>query len=104
MITWAFIYEHPGTDPSADRVAVERAGLRTVLVPVPDETRAAAAAVDLIEQDGAALIELCGGFSTARAAAVVDAVGGRVPVGHVAYAVESLEGAAGYKALFEADR
>jgi hypothetical protein len=90
MITWAFIYEHPGTDPSAERVA--------------DETRAAAAAVDLIEQDGAALIELCGGFSTARAAAVVDAVGGRVPVGHVAYAVESLEGAAGYKALFEADR
>jgi len=100
MITWAFLYGHPGTDPHADRTVVERDGMRTILVPVPDESQAPAVALDLVESDGAALLELCGGFSAVDAARVVEAVQGRVPVGHVAYALESVDGASRYKARF----
>ncbi|ASR36130.1 hypothetical protein BAY61_15200 [Prauserella marina] len=102
MITWAFIYGHPGTDPRRDRTVIEREGARTILVPVADESRAADVAVDLIEQDGIELLELCGGFSTPDAARVIEAVDGRVAVGHVAYAMESLDQAAAYKAKFSA--
>lgn len=90
-ITWAFIYGHPGTDPNADRVSTERDGLRTILVPVPDESMAAQVAVDLIESDQIELLELCGGFSAPDAARVIEAVAGRVPVGHVSYALESIQ-------------
>jgi hypothetical protein len=57
-------------------------------------------AVELIESDAIALLELCGGFGAVDAARVIEAVHGRVPVGHVAYALESLEGAARYKSAF----
>jgi hypothetical protein len=43
MTTWAYIYEHPGTDPVADRTVVDRDGQRSLMVPVPE----AAAAVDV---------------------------------------------------------
>ncbi len=102
MRTWAFLYGHPGTDPRADRAVVERDGLRTLLVPVPDEARAAAVTVSLVEDEGVELVELCGGFGAVDAARVVEAVGARVPVGHVAYALESLEGAAAHQAAFAA--
>lgn len=100
MTTWALLYGHPGTDPHSDRTVIERDGLRTILVPVPDEAQAPAIAVGLIESEAIALLELCGGFSAVDAARVIEAVHGRVPVGHVAYALESLEGAARYKAAF----
>ncbi len=101
MSSWAYIYGQPGADPVADRFAIERAGQRTTLVPVPDESEAAEVAVGLIEE-GVELIELCGGFGVTEAARVVEAVGGRVPVGHVNFGLESVEGAAAYKARFEA--
>jgi alcohol dehydrogenase YqhD (iron-dependent ADH family) len=101
MITWAFIYGHPGTDPNTARVSMERQELRTILVPVPDESMAAKVAVDLVESDQIELLELCGGFSALDASQVIEAVAGRVPVGHVAYALESVQGAATYKAKFD---
>jgi hypothetical protein len=51
MTTWAFLYGHPGTDPHTDRTVIESDGLRTILVPVPDESQAPAIAVELIESD-----------------------------------------------------
>ena len=100
MTTWAFLYGHPGTDPYTDRTVIERDGLRRILVPVPDESQAPVIAVELIESDAIALLELGGGFGAVDAARVIEAVHGRVPVGHVAYALESLDGAAQYKAAF----
>ena len=98
--SWAYIYGQPGADPVADRFVIEREGQRTSLVPVPDESAAASVALGLIDE-GAELIELCGGFGLAEAARVVEAVDGRVPVGHVNFAVDSVTGAASYKARFE---
>ena len=102
-VAWAYIYEHPGSDPVADRVVLDRDGQRTYLVPVPDPSMAPAVAADLLAK-GVALIELCGGFALTEAARVAEAVGGRVPVGHVTFAVDSVRGAAQYGDLFEADQ
>lgn len=99
--SWAYIYGQPGADPAADRFVIERDGQRTTLVPVADESAAAGVAVELVDE-GVELIELCGGFGLAEAARVVEAVGGRVPVGHVNFGLESVAGAAAYKARFEA--
>ena len=98
---WAYIYGQPGADPVADRFVIERDGQRTTLVPVPDESAAPQVAVQLVN-DGAELIELCGGFPITVAARIVEAVGGRVPIGRVTFGVESVTGAAAYKARFEA--
>ncbi|MER7893803.1 DUF6506 family protein [Micromonospora sp. NPDC094482] len=99
-VSWAYIYEHPGTDPIADRRVIDRAGQVTFLVPVPDPSVAPQVAVSLVDE-GIGLIELCGGFSLAAAALVAEAVAGRVPVGHVTFAVDSVRGAAAYGAQFE---
>ena len=96
--SWAYIYGQPGADPVADRFVIERDGQRTSLVPVPDEAAAVFVALDLVEE-GAELIELCGGFGPSEAARVVEVIGGRVPVGHVNF---GLECAAAYKKRFEA--
>lgn len=59
---WGFIYLGTGhEDPAADRAVIERSGLRTTIVAVPDRTAAVDTAVDLVEA-GAQSIELCGGF------------------------------------------
>ncbi|GAB3474150.1 DUF6506 family protein [Nocardiopsis coralliicola] len=98
---WASIFEHPGTDPVADRTVLEGGGQRTLLVPVADQDDAPAVAERLAAEDGAALIELCGGFRTATVAAVIAAVGDRAAVGHVTYAVDAVRGAASYAAQFD---
>jgi hypothetical protein len=98
--SWAYIYGQPEADPVADRFVIERGGQRTALVPVPDESAVASVALGLIHE-GVELIELCGGFGLAEAARVIEAVDGRVPVGHVNFALESVTGAASYKARFE---
>ncbi len=99
MVTWAYIYEHPGADPVADRHELDRDGQRTLLVPVPDATVAPEVARQLVD-DGVQLVELCGGFTAVAGARVVEAVGGRVPVGQVMFAVDSVPGAAAYGAAF----
>ncbi|MFC3996144.1 DUF6506 family protein [Nocardiopsis sediminis] len=101
MPTWAYIYEHPSTDPDADRVVVDRGGQRTLLVPVPSSADAPRVARALVEE-GAALIELCGGFTLPDAARVAEAVGGRAPVGHVTFSADAIAGAATYSASFAA--
>ncbi|WP_166344901.1 DUF6506 family protein [Phytoactinopolyspora limicola] len=103
MTTWAYIYEHPETDPIDDRTVIDRAGQRTLLVPVPDPSAAPEVALRLVGE-GVELIELCGGFSLLDAARVVEAVGDHVPVGHVTFAVDAVPGVAAYAAKFEAEQ
>jgi hypothetical protein len=100
MITWAYLFEHPGTDPVADRIVVDRDGQRTLLVPVASPADAPAVARRLVDEDGASLIELCGGFGLCDAARVADELDGRVPVGHVTFAVDAVSGAAAFNASF----
>lgn len=101
-IHWAYIYEHPGSDPDLDRAVLDRAGQRTLLVPVPDGEQAPRVARRLVEEEGVTLVELCGGMPLAVAAAVADTVGPAVPVGHVVFAIDSVPGVARYSAAFDA--
>jgi hypothetical protein len=89
---WAFIYLGTGTeDPDIDRAVIERGGLRTTIVAVGNQDDAAAVARELVEA-GAQTIELCGGFGAGVLPRVIEATGGRVPVGQVGYGVESIAG------------
>ena len=36
MISWAFIFEAPETNPQVDRMVIERGGMRTTIVGVPE--------------------------------------------------------------------
>lgn len=87
---WAFIYLGVGgEDPAVDRAVIDRGGLTTTVVAVPDRSAAVRVATELVEA-GAQSIEICGGLGPAVAAEVVEATGGRVPVGAVTYGVESI--------------
>ena len=87
---WAFIYLGMGTeDPVVDRAVIERGGLRTTIVAVPEKSAVVQAALELVD-GGAQSIELCGAFGPVWAARVIEAIGGRVPVGSVAYGMESV--------------
>jgi hypothetical protein len=85
--TAGFIFRHPGLDPVDDRMVLELGALRTVFVPVPDESSAAAVAVDLVENEDSALIELYRGIGPVGTGQVIDAVGGRAAVGAARYAM-----------------
>lgn len=87
---WAFIYLGMGTeDPAVDRAVIERGGLRTTSVAVPEKSVVVQVAVELVD-GGAQSIELCGAFGPVWAAQVIEAIGGRVPVGSVTYGMESV--------------
>ncbi len=99
--SWAFIYLGSGSeDPAVDRAVIERGGLRTTIVAVPEAAAAVPVARELVD-GGAQTIELCGGLGPVWAARVIEATGGRVPVGAVGYGGESVHALA---ALFAADR
>jgi hypothetical protein len=80
----AFLFLHPEADPAVDRIAHEHTGSRTLFVWAPDATAAAEVARELVDQ-GVRLIELYRGFDLRQAALVVEAVGGRAPVGLAGY-------------------
>jgi hypothetical protein len=84
MINWAFIFEAPETDPKVDRFVIERGGVRSTVVAVPEQSAVVQVAVDLV-RDGAQFIELCGGFEPIWHGKVVEATGGAVPIGCVGY-------------------
>jgi Family of unknown function (DUF6506) len=87
---WGFIYLGLGAeDPAVDRAVIERGGLTTTIVAVPDRDAAVRVAVELVDA-GAQSIELCGAFGSSATARVLEAVGDRVPVGSVSYGVEAI--------------
>lgn len=88
---WAFMYKAPGLPEAGEVRVVETAACRTVLVGVPSIDAAVALAGSLVD-GGAQLVELCGAFGPVGTARVIEAVGGRVPVGAVGYGPESVSG------------
>ncbi len=94
----AFLLLEPGADPVHDRFVPAFPPQHLIFVPVPDERVAASVAMALVE-DGVGLIELYGGFTSAGAAAVIDAVDGRAAVGVGAVTIDAIlaqTGAQGY--------
>lgn len=85
----AFIILERGSDPMGDRFEKAFAPQHTTFIPVPDETTGARIAAELATS-GFGLIELYGGFSALGAAAVIEAVDGRVPVGIGSFTLETV--------------
>ncbi|TVM16913.1 hypothetical protein DPQ33_10940 [Oceanidesulfovibrio indonesiensis] len=83
LLKAAFIFIAPGGDPLKHRGWVKTDEVELLTVAVSTYGQAESLARNLVEKDGIAAIELCGGFGnvgTARIAAAVD-----VPVGVVRF-------------------
>ncbi|MBM6590343.1 DUF6506 family protein [Brevibacterium sp. RIT 803] len=86
---YAFIYLGTGEeDPAVDRAVIERGGLRTVIVAIPDRHQVASIAAELVT-DGAQSIELCGAFAAVDVQTVREAIGPAVPVGAVHFDMDA---------------
>ncbi|WP_207260170.1 DUF6506 family protein [Desulfovibrio sp. Huiquan2017] len=79
----AFIFVAPGADPARNRNWVKTEAVELVAVAVKDYAQAEAVARELVEKEGIAAIELCGGFGSAGTARIAAAV--NVPVGVVRF-------------------
>ncbi|PRY01656.1 DUF6506 family protein [Allonocardiopsis opalescens] len=96
------IYADAEADPAVQRVVREHAdGTRTTVLGAPNPAAAAQAAAELVDA-GADLVEICGGTPLTTARHVQRALGGRAAVSLVAFPFESIDGAAAFKAAFEA--
>jgi hypothetical protein len=91
LSSWAFIYTADGSEPEGTITTVDNGACKTVLVGVPDVAAGVRVAPGLVD-DGAQLLELCGGFGPVGTAAVLEAIGNRIPVGSVGYGPESVDG------------
>lgn len=95
----AFMFVAPGADPAVHRQWVMTDKVHLLTIGVKDYAQAETAAKALVE-DGIAAIELCGGFGNRGTARIVDAVGGRIPVGVVRFDIHPGLGNASGDALF----
>jgi hypothetical protein len=91
---YGYIFFSPDADPKMHRIIMESGGLTTIIVAVPDPSMAPQVAAEMVA-GGVELIELCGIFGPIWTAKVIEATGNRVPVGAVAYGVESIASLAG---------
>ena len=91
----AFIFVAPEADPKKHRAVVETPAVELHVVGVKNYEEACKIAKELVNE-GIAAIELCGGFGHKGVAKVVEAVGGKVPVGVVRFDLHpGLEGKSG---------
>jgi len=88
---FGFIVTGAGMDPAEHRAEISSDRFTSVMVGVTEPAQALAVAQDMV-RDGVQLIELCGGFGPVWTAAVVEAIGGAVPVGSVGYGPEAISG------------
>jgi len=91
----AFMFVAPEADPEKHRAVISTPVVELHVVGVKNYDEACEVAKKLVE-DGIVAIELCGGFGHIGAAKVVEAVGGKVPVGVVRFdSHPGLEGKSG---------
>ncbi|GAB2637171.1 DUF6506 family protein [Nocardia goodfellowii] len=89
LTAWGFIYTAAGSDPAAETI-VDTPRCRSIFVGVDDPQQVLDVARRLVDS-GVQLIELCGGFGPVWTARVIEAIGGAVPVGAVAYGTEAVD-------------
>jgi len=87
---WAFVFLSPGFDPGKHSITLSSptCEVRLVGLDLSRKGQVVSVAKELVE-DGAQMIELCGGFGPIWVARVSESIGGAVPVGSVAYGPEA---------------
>ena len=88
---FGFLVTGAGLDPRKDRVVMQSDSFTMIVIGMAQASDGPAAAKQLADE-GVQLIELCGGFGPLWTARVLEATGGRIPVGSVAYGPESING------------
>jgi len=84
---YAFLVKGPSYRPQQHRAELPSPQFHTVIIGVSSLQEAIEQALTLAEE-GIQLIELCGGFRSAEAQAIREAVAGRIPIGLVSYSAE----------------
>lgn len=97
----AIIIETTGADPKVDRMVRDGPSGKVTIVNVADSSQIVGIARELVDQ-GAGIIELCGGIPVPVRADVRDAIGDRAMVSSVTFGLESIVRAAAYNAAFMA--
>jgi len=100
---FVFLGGAEGCDPDKEKKVVETPTGGCVTIPVHDYDQAIEVCKKLDKEDLFA-IELCGGFGHLGTARIVDAVGGKVPVGVVRFDIHPLLGGKGRRLGLLEDR
>ena len=87
---FGFIVTGKGLDPQRNRMQMRSELFEMIAVGVATAEAGVPVACALVEE-GVQLLELCGGFGPVWTAKIIEAIGGRVPVGSVAYGPESVD-------------
>jgi hypothetical protein len=84
---YAFLVKGPGYSPQLPRAELPSPHFHTTVIGVSSLQEAIEQALTLAAE-GIQLIELCGGFRSAEAQAIREALAGRIPIGLVSYSEE----------------
>lgn len=84
-VTWAFTFRSDGANPKIDKTEMMHCGNRLLIYGTNTIEEGCEVAKRIVEEENCVLIELCGGYGPDGAQCIIDAIGGKVPVGHVTY-------------------
>lgn len=84
-VTWAFIHLSVGVDPKVDKAELIHGGNRLLIYGTDTIEGGCEVAKYLVEEENCEFIELCGGWHADGAQCIVEAIDGKIPVGHVEY-------------------
>ncbi|MBS1336195.1 MAG: hypothetical protein HP031_01075 [Oscillospiraceae bacterium] len=83
--TWAFIFRSDGAHPDVDYTEMMHCGNRFLIYGTNTVEEGCEVAKRIVEEENCILIELCGGYGPDGAQKIIDAIGGKIPVGYVTY-------------------
>lgn len=90
LCKFGFIVTGAELDAAQHRTTLRSASFEMIAVGVPCAADGVEVARALVAE-GVELLELCGGFGPVWTGKIIEAVGGRIPVGAVGYGPESID-------------
>ncbi len=92
-MTWAFIFKTDEGDGSDGKLktVMNHGNDRFLIYGVNTVEQGCEIAKKIVDEEECMLIELCGGFAATGAEKVIDAIGNKVPVGHIEYLPKAKE-------------
>ncbi len=90
LTRFGFIVSGKDLDPTRNRMTMASGSFTMIAVGVSSPEQCMRVALEMVD-DGVQLLELCGGFGPKWTAKILDAIGGKIPVGSVAYGPESID-------------
>lgn len=89
-VTWAFLFRSDEANPAVDNTEMLHSGNRFLVYGTNTIDEGVEIAKRIVEEENCVLIELCGGYGEEGARRIIEAVGGKIPVGYVTYFPEEI--------------